>query len=169
MDRTRTSLLVATIAAIVVLAGLPPVSAALQAARPASCLRNQLGVRAYGIDGTAGTIHGAWVFTNVSTDACDLDGYADLQLYGRAGRPIPTTVKRNLPPSPSHVKLLPGGSATFYSSYSDVSAGPGTCPTSSVIQITPPNADASLFIPARLQACRGVVHVSAVLGGVHHP
>ena len=167
MKRIRTSLVGATLAAIVALAALPVVSAALQAAPLASCVRNQLGVRANGINGAAGTIHGAWVFTNVSAKACDLDGYPDLQLYGRRGRPIPTTVKRNLPPPPSHVKLLPGGSATFYSSYSDVSSGPGTCPTSAVIQITPPNASASLFIPAKLQACRGVVNVSAVLAGVH--
>ena len=169
MERIRTSLVGVTLAAIVVLAALPAVSFALQAAtRPASCLRNQLGVRANGINGAAGTIHGAWVFTNLSAKACDLDGYPDLQLYGRAGRPIATTVKRNLPPAPSHVKLLPGGSATFYSSYSDVSSGSRRCPTSAVIQITPPNAAASLFIPAQLQACRGVVNVSAVLGGIHH-
>ena len=168
MEKIRTSLVGVTVAAIVALAAFPTVSAALQsAARPASCLRNQLGVRSNGTNGAAGTIHGAWVFTNVSAKACDLDGYPDIQLYGRRGRPIPTTVKRNLPPAPSHVKLVPGGSATFYSSYSDVSSGPGTCPTSAVIQITPPNASASLFIPAHLQACRGVVNVSAVRGGVH--
>ena len=167
MEKIRRSLIGVTAAAIVALAAFPTVSAALQSAAPASCLRNQLGVRANGINGAAGTIHGAWVFTNVSAKACDLDGYPDIQLYGRRGRPIPTTVKRNLPPAPSHVKLLPGGSATFYSSYSDVSSGPGTCPTSAVIQITPPNASASLFIPAKLQPCRGVVNVSAVRAGVH--
>ncbi|TMK90483.1 MAG: DUF4232 domain-containing protein [Actinobacteria bacterium] len=168
MEKIRTSLIGVTVAAIVALAAFPTISAALQtASRPASCLRNQLGVRANGINGAAGTIHGAWVFTNVSTTACDLDGYPDIQLYGRAGRPIPTTVKRNLPPAPSHVKLLPGGSATFYSSYNDVPSGSAACPTSAVIQITPPNASASLFIPAQLQACRGVVHVSAVRAGVH--
>ena len=168
MDKVRTCLIGVTVAAIVALAAFPTISAALQtAARPASCLRNQLGVRANGINGAAGTIHGAWVFTNVSTTACGLDGYPDIQLYGRAGRPIPTTVKQNLPPAPSHVKLLPGGSATFYSSYNDVPSGSAACPTSAVIQITPPNASASLFIPAQLQACRGVVHVSAVRAGVH--
>ena len=131
MDKIRTSLIGVTVAAIVALAAFPTVSAALQsAARPASCLRNQLGVRANGINGAAGTIHGAWVFTNVSAKACDLDGYPDIQLYGRRGRPIPTTVKRNLPPAPSHVKLLPGGSATFYSSYKDVPSGSAACPTS---------------------------------------
>ena len=129
MERIRTSLIGVTVAAIVALAAFPTVSAALQsAARPASCLRNQLGVRANGTNGAAGTIHGAWVFTNVSAKACDLDGYPDIQLYGRAGRPIPTTVKRNLPPAPSHVKLLPGGSATFYSSYNDVPSGSGHLP-----------------------------------------
>jgi hypothetical protein len=169
MEKIRRSLIGVTAAAIVALAAFPTVSAALQsAARPASCLRNQLGVRANGINGAAGTIHGAWVFTNVSAKACDLDGYPDIQLYGRRGRPIPTTVKRNLPPAPSHVKLSPGGSATFYTSYSDVPSGSHACQTSAVIQITPPNAAASLFIPAQLEACRGIVHVSAVLGGLHH-
>lgn len=168
MQRIRASLVGATLAAIIVLAALPAVSAALQATSPANCLRNQLGVRANGINGAAGTIHGAWVFTNLSTRACDLDGYPDLQLYGRAGRPMPTTVKRDLPPAPSQVKLSPGGSATFYTSYNDVPSGPHACQTSAVIQITPPNAAASLFIPARLEACRGIVHVSAVRGGIHH-
>jgi uncharacterized protein DUF4232 len=168
MKRIRASLVGAMLAAIVILAVLPAVSAALQAAPPPSCVRNQLGVRANGINGAAGTIHGAWVFTNLSTKACDLDGYPDLQLYGRAGRPMHTIVKRNLPPAPSHVKLSPGGSATFFTSYNDVPSGSHACQTSAVIEITPPNATASLFIPARLEACRGIVHVSAVLGGIHH-
>ena len=79
MDKIRTSLIGVTVAAIVALAAFPTVSAALQsAAPPASCLRNQLGVRANGIDGAAGTIHGSWVFTNFSAKACDLDGYPDI-------------------------------------------------------------------------------------------
>jgi hypothetical protein len=49
-----------------------------------------------------------------------------------------------------------------------VPSGSHACQTSAVIQITPPNAAASLFIPARLEACRGIVHVSAVRGGIHH-
>jgi len=168
MKRIWTSTVGSALVALVVLAALPSFSTAVQAAPPPSCLRNQLGVRANGINGAAGTIHGAWVFTNLSTRACDLDGYPDLQLYGRAGRPMPTTVKRDLPPAPSHVKLSPGGSATFYTSYNDVPSGSHACQTSAVIQITPPNAAASLFIPAQLEACRGIVHVSAVRGGIHH-
>ena len=167
MRRTRTAL-VAGIAAAAAMAFLPAAAAALQsAAAPADCLRDQLGVRSNGTNGAAGTIHGAWVFTNLSQTSCSLDGYPVMQLYGRAGRPIPTTTQDTLPPAPTTVTLAPGGSATFFSSYSDVPSGTGQCPTSAVAQITPPNAAASLFIPAQLQACGGIVNVSAVRAGVH--
>jgi hypothetical protein len=170
MRRTRTRPVTGIVAAIVVLAAVPAASAALHAVHrtPPNCVRDQLGVRDNGVNGTAGTIHGAWVFTNRSESACRLFGYPSMQLYGRVGRPIPTTVKRNLPPTPAEVRLAPGASATFFSSYSDVTSGSHQCPTSAVVRITPPNAIASLFIPAQLQACGGVVHVSAVEPGVHH-
>jgi hypothetical protein len=170
MRPTRTSLVAAIVAAIVVFAAIPAAYAALHATQttPANCTRDQLGVRSNGISGTAGTIHGAWVFTNVSPAACTLNGYPDLQLYGRRGRPITTTVVADLPPAPSDVTLAPGGSGTFFTSYNDVTTGSHQCATSAVIQITPPNAVESLFIPAQLQACNGIVHVSAVRAGVHH-
>jgi hypothetical protein len=168
MRRTRTSLVAAIVAAIVVFAAVPAAYAALHAQdTAANCTRDQLGVRSNGINGSAGTVHGAWVFTNVSATACALNGYPDLQLYGRHGRPITTTVVTDLPPAPSDVTLAPGGSGTFFSSYNDVTTGSHQCATSAVIQITPPNAVASLFIPAQLQACNGIVHVSAVRSGVH--
>jgi hypothetical protein len=163
-------MVVGMVAAMVVLAAVPAAFAALDtASAPETCARSQLGVRSNGIEGTAGTIHGAWVFTNLSARTCTLYGYPDMQLYGRAGRPLPTTVKRSLPPGPTHVTLAHGESATFLSSYSDVPSGTGQCPTSAVVGITAPHDDAALFIPAELQACGGVVKVSAVRAGVHHP
>jgi Domain of unknown function (DUF4232) len=171
MSTTRTSVIAGVVAAVVVLAAVPVAFAALHATQRTvgSCVRDQLGVRSNGISGTAGTIHGAWVFTNLSGSACTLDGYPDMQLYGRAGRPIPTSVRRNLPPTPTRVRLDPGASATFRSSYSDVSSGPDPCPRSAVARITAPNTSSSLFIPAELQPCGGVVHVSAVFAGIHQP
>lgn len=76
------------VAAIIALAAVLAALASLHAApsTPASCARGQLGVRANGTNGDAGTIHGAWVFTNLSGTACTLSGYPDMQLYGRAGR-----------------------------------------------------------------------------------
>jgi hypothetical protein len=161
----RTSKIAAALATTVALAGVPLV--ALHAAsRPANCARGQLGVRSKGINGAAGTIYGAWVSTNVSKSSCRLYGYPGMQLYGKGGRPIPTTVKWDLAPKPSRVNLAPDASATFRSSYSDV---PGGCPSSLVAQITAPNDVTSLFIRAKLMPCGGVVHVSAVEAGVHGP
>ena len=168
MRRTRT-LVAGIVAAIALLPGVPAAFAPLHAAprAPANCVRNQLHVRANGTNGAAGTIHGAWVFTNLSGSTCTLSGYPSMQLYGRSGRPIPTIVKRTLSPTPTEVALAPGASATFFSSYNDVSSGSQPCPTSAVARIAAPNAVRSLFIPAELQACRGIVNVSAVKAGVH--
>jgi hypothetical protein len=157
------------LAVALALAAVPAALAARHATQgvAADCVRGQLGVRANGTNGAAGTIYGAWVFTNLSTTTCRLNGYPDLQLYGRTGRPIRTVVRRNLRPAPSVVTLAPGGSATFRSSYSDVSSTPKPCPVSAVMQVTAPNATASLFIPAQLAPCRGIVNVSAVRAGAH--
>ena len=170
MRRTRASLFAGIVAATLVVAAVPAAFAARHTAQGslASCVRSQLGVRANGTTGAAGTIHGAWVFTNLSGRSCTLYGYPGMQLYSHAGRPMPTTVKRSLRPRPTNVTLAPGGSATFFSSYNDVQIGTHPCPTSEVAQITPPNAVDSLFIPAQLKPCGGIVNVSAVKAGVHH-
>lgn len=169
MRRIRMSQVAGIVAAIVVLAAGPAAFVTAQAQGPAgSCARGQLGVRANGINGAAGTIHGAWVFTNLSGTTCRLSGYPNMQLYGRAGRAIPTIVRHSLRPGPARVTLAPGASATFFSSYNDVQSGSQPCPASGVAKITTPNGASSLFIPAQLQPCRGVVNVSAVLAGVHH-
>ena len=164
MTRKR-MVLASAVAAIVVLAAEAASIAALDAAS-APCTRSQLSVRSNGSQGAAGTIYGAWVFTNVSKATCTLHGYPSLRLYGKRGRPIPTHVKQDLRPRPSTVRLKPGASATFRTSYSDVAVP--RCPVSSVIQITPPHTGESLFIPAVLTPCRGVVHISAVWAGIHH-
>ena len=113
MRRARKSL-IAGIAAAILLAAVPGAFAVLYAApaAPANCVRNQLSVRSNGTSGAAGTIHEAWVFTNLSSKTCHLYGYPGMQLYGRSGRPIPTTVLRSLRPRPNHVTLASGASAT---------------------------------------------------------
>lgn len=168
MKRTRRSLLAALLAAALAMVAVPAALAAHHATQgaPANCVRDQLGVRANGMNGAAGTIRRAFVLTNVSRAACRLYGYPGMQLFGRAGRPFPTRVTRTLAPGPSNVILAPGASATFIAAYSDVASGSAPCPMSAVAQITAPNAVASSFIPARLQPCRGVVQVSAVQAGV---
>ncbi len=98
----------------------------------------------------------------------------------RTGTPVPSTargssrtfrVRHARSPATrtcSSTGVRAGASATFLSSYSDVASGSKPCPMSAVAQITAPDAAASLFIPAELGPCRGVVNVSAVRAGVHH-
>jgi hypothetical protein len=161
--------LIAIAAAAAVLGGSAAltVGAAAAPTTAPACVASQLGVRANGTNGAAGTIYGAWVFTNLTKRTCSLFGYPGMRLYGRAGRPMRTIVRRDLAPGPRGVTLGPGGSATFRSSYSDVSSGRSPCRMSAVAQITAPGAFTSLFIPAQLGPCHGVVHVSAVEPGVH--
>lgn len=171
MHRSRTHLLAVAAAAILVVVAVPA-AFALRATRgvPGVCTRAQLGVRSNGEEGAVGTIHGAWVFTNRSSTSCTLNGYPALQLYGRSGRPLPTSVVTDLQPGPSQVTLAPGASGTFLSTYSDiVSGGSDRCPRADVLQITGPGVTASHFLAEELFACDGEIHVSAVEPGVHRP
>jgi len=163
MTTGRKVLLTATMATVIGMVVITPI--ALHAATTGPCARHQLHVRSNGTQGAAGTIYGAWVFTNVSTDPCTMSGYPSLALYGKGGRPIPTTVKQDLQPGPTDVTLRSGGSATFHTTYNEV-AEP-RCPTSFVMQVAPAGSTKALFIPATLVPCRGIVHISAVQAGIH--
>jgi hypothetical protein len=66
----------------------------------------------------------------------------------------------------STVDIGPGTSAYFNMGYSDVvSDGESSCPTSSSIEITPPNDTEQLTLPASIDACDGgQLSVSPVFG-----
>ena len=168
MRHTRT-VVAGIVAGIVMIGALPTALAALHVAQaPApNCTRNQLGVRSNGTEGALGTIYGPSCSRTARPRRAGSTATPTSSSSARVGRPIRTTVQTDLAPGPTNVRLAPGASATFRTSYSDVSTG-GRCPVSSVAQITAPNAAASLFIPARLGPCGGIVHVSAVRAGVHH-
>src|SRR3954462_2785343 len=168
--RRRRTIVIGSIVAVLLTGTIPLAMGAFGGTAAATaCSRNQLNVRHNGSEGAAGTIRGAWVFTNRSGDICNLNGYPDLQMFRKGGRPMATTTKKNLPPGPAQVVLHPDDSATFLSSYSDVPSGSEKCATSRVLEITAPNAGAGLFIPAKLAPCGGVIRVSAVEAGVHGP
>jgi Protein of unknown function (DUF4232) len=169
MKRHRATV-IGSIAAMLVAVSIPVAMSAFGGTPAANtCSRNQLNVRENGSEGAAGTIRGAWVFTNRSSSTCNLNGYPDLQMFRKGGRPLATTTKKNLAPAPTQVVLHSDASATFLSSYSDVPTGSEKCRTSRVLEITAPGANAGLFIPAELMPCGGVIRVSAVEAGVHGP
>jgi hypothetical protein len=164
MRRRRRWLIGCIAAASLAATVVPAALAAGQVSQPNLCTRNRLNVRQVGLGtgGAAGTIHETWAFTKHTAGKCQMHGYPELQMYRKGGRPIPTTTKDTLSPLPNLITLAKGHSAVFSMSYNDVQHGTQPCPASFVLRITAPHTNASLFVPARVNACSGVINVSAV-------
>lgn len=139
------------------------------AAGSSRCPTGDLVASIAGSSGAAGTIEVTVALRSTSATTCVLGGYPGLQLLGEGGSSLPTTVVRKgaygfTAMAPTTVDLAPGQSAEFNIGYSDVPVGTETaCPTSSSLQITPPNADDHLTIAASLGPCaHGTLVVSPV-------
>ena len=96
-----------------------------------------------------------------SATSCVLSGYPGLQLLGPAGVSLPTQVVRKggysfTSMAPTTVTLANGQSAYFNIGYSDVPVGTEpNCPSSTSLEITPPDATDHLVVPAGLSPCGG--------------
>jgi hypothetical protein len=123
-----------------------------------------------GSQGAAGTLEVTIGLKNTSTVTCTLFGYPGGLLLDGAGHPLPTTVLRGgsyrfTSFAPTTVTLVPTASAYFNIGYSDVPAGSETsCPTSTSMEITPPDDVNHLTIPAQFTVCNeGTLTFSPVL------
>ena len=122
-----------------------------------------------GSSGAAGTIETTVALKSTAGGPCILGGYPGLQLLGPSGSPLPTKVVRGGTYSfttiaPTTVTLAPGQSAYFNIGYSDVPVGGQTsCPSSSSLEVTPPNAFDHLVLTVSLSPCgEGTMVVSPV-------
>jgi hypothetical protein len=120
------------------------------------CLTGQLRVTPGTSEGALGHIGVVVRFTNHSRSTCELYGYPGLQMLDAAGKALPTSVQRGIaytvPKVPERaVKLPPGGRASFDLGYSDSTGyGNETCPSSTRVEITPPNDFKPLTIAWRI-------------------
>jgi len=84
------------------------------------------------------------VLTNHGSAACSMIGYPGLQLLGAGNQPVPTTVVRDGPGSPSTVVVAPGGQASGSLHWGAI-AGTGESQTGPCeatpqqVEVTPPN------------------------------
>lgn len=98
---------------------------------------------------------------STSPTTCVLDGYPGLQLLGAAGASLPTTVVRKgnysfTAMAPTTVTLSNGQVAYFNMGYSDVPVGTEpSCPSSTSLEVTPPDAVDHLAFAAVLGPCGG--------------
>ena len=138
-------------------------------AGPQQCTTTVLNASIYGSSGAAGTIEITVALTSSSSTPCVLVGYTGLQLLNAASANIPTTVVRGgsysfTSMTPTTLSLSNGQTAYFNMGFSDVPSGSATsCPISTSLEITPPNAYNFLTIPAQLGPCNnGTIAVSPV-------
>ncbi len=156
-----------------------PNAGAAHASAPSRCKVSQLSVHLGQSSGAAGSVGQSVHFTNSSSTSCTLSGYPGMLMLNAAGRPLATHVRRGasatVPQIPLHlVTVLPGGRASFDLGYA-AQTGYGNlhCPTSSTVEITPPNAFSHFTIAWKLQPYGGtvqhlrcgVINVSPVYAG----
>jgi hypothetical protein len=131
-----------------------------------TCATGALTASVVGSSGAAGTIETTVALKSTSTSPCVLSGYPGLQLLGTNGAALATTVVRKgnygfTAMAPTTVTLTDGQSAFFNIGYSDVPAGTASCPSSTSLSLTPPNALDHVVVQASLSPC-GAIAVSPV-------
>jgi hypothetical protein len=124
-----------------------------------------------GTEGAAGTIEVTFRLTNESPSECVFWGYPGALMLGPGGTPLATDVVRGgslsfLDIAVETVTVPAGESAYFNLGYSDVvTGGESSCPTSSSLEITPPNDTEQLVVQVKIDACDGGrLSVSPVFG-----
>jgi Protein of unknown function (DUF4232) len=128
---------------------------------PSLCPTTGLSGSVAGSSGAAGTVEVTVGLKSISATTCVLTGYPGLQLLGPGGSPLPTNVQRKgtypfTAMAPTTVTLASGQSAYFNIGYSDVPVGAETtCPTSTSLEVTPPDATNHLLVVASLTPCGG--------------
>jgi hypothetical protein len=110
---------------------------------------------------------------NVGSTSCSLEGYPGMLLLNGTS-PLQTKVVRGssvvVPPIAVRLVVLrPGQLGAYVFGYSDVPTGSQTCPTSTALEVTPPNAYSHATIPFSSTACGGVLTTSPVFAGTTVP
>jgi hypothetical protein len=163
--------------ALVALAAITPASASASASH--RCYSSQLAVTPGRAQGAAGSVGQTVQLRNLAHVTCTLEGYPGMLLLNASGHALPTVVHRGASVTVSArpvslVTLTPGQSAAFDIGYASATGYANKrCPTSTRVEITPPNDFAALTINWRLQpfggtieALRcGLINVSPVYAG----
>lgn len=156
---SRCPLALALLALAVALAVPAPGDGA--AALAARCHSSQLAVRQISSGGAAGHVGAEVFFQNHGAAPCTLYGYPGLQMLAASGRPLPTEVQRGIAytvPSVGvrRVTLRPGASAAFDVGWADQTGyGRDKCPTSSRVEVTPPDAFRTITISWHIEPYGG--------------
>ena len=154
-----------------------PSASGASAAWPA-CTTFQLQITGRGLGAAMGTSVDLVSLQNVSSTACQLDGYPGLQLLA-AGRPLPTSVitpsdgSMSFPASiPRRAALSPGGVSSFNLDYNLNPSGAANnepysvaCPSATALRVILPGTLEYGTFSIPLAPCGGVIRVSPIVPG----
>lgn len=107
--------------------------------RGGRCRSANLVAHMVSVEGAAGSTIRTYTLVNTGTNTCTLYGYPGLQLLGTGGTKLTTRVVRT-PATEKSVKLAHDAKVAFMMQFANATGyGNESCPTSSSLEITPPN------------------------------
>lgn len=139
-----------------------PLISPVQIPTPSRCLPSQLAIVRGRVGGAMGSVGVTGMgFKNMSTTACSLQGFPKLQMRDATGHVIPTHVlhgtSSTVQARPTKVVVLKRGKVAKFDLGFSASTGYGSaiCPTSTQVEITPPNLDQSITLRWQIQPYGG--------------
>jgi len=137
--------------------------------QPRPCVREDLRIKEGETDAAMGGVRETpYIFTNVSSSACSLDGYPIVELLNRRGAVVRRASKQKSDEPAATATLAPGKTAEFNLYYNSGGAGHmgKPCPTYPKVRILAPGMTKAFVLRSEIQSCpRTDFQVSSVRSG----
>ena len=137
--------------------------------RARKCVREDLRIKEGETDAAMGGVRETpYIFTNISSSACTLDGYPALELLNQKGMVVRRATKQKSDEPKAAVILDPGKTAWFNLNYNSGGAGHmgKPCPSYPRLRIVAPGTTRAFVLRSGLQSCPGTeLQVSSIQSG----
>ena len=137
--------------------------------RARKCVREDLRIKEGETDAAMGGVRGTpYIFTNISSSACMLNGYPALELLNQKGVVVRRATKQKSDEPKTTVILDPGKTAWFNLDYNSGGAGHmgKPCPTYPKLKIVAPGTTRAFVLRSGVQSCpRTDLQVSSIQSG----
>ena len=137
--------------------------------RARQCGREDLRIKEGETDAAMGGVRETpYIFTNISSSACTLDGYPALDLLNQKGVVVRRATKQKSDGPKAAVTLNPGKTAWFNLNYNSGGAGHlgKPCPTYPKLKIVAPGTTRAFVLRSAVQSCpRTDLQVSSIQSG----
>ena len=134
------------------------------------CRRENLSVKEGETNAAMGGVRQTpYIFTNISSSSCTLEGYPSVELLSRKGTVVRRSTKQKSDSAVDVVTLEPGKTARFNLNYNSGGAGHlgKPCPTYQKIRIVMPDVGRALVLRSQITSCPGTnFEVTSIQSGL---